>query len=680
MEDEGQKKQTDIEMSYSGNSPETQSRSALHEEALAYAERGIPVFPCKPLSKEPATPNGFHDASADPAQINLWWEENPEYNVAFQPQKAGLAVIDPDGEPGLAAWANLELEYGNAPETYTVRTPRGGLHLYFRGDLPPSQSLLGDHVDTRGGGSYVLVPPSRTADGAYRVECNAAPAPLPAWVAERLEAARRHKAVKVESAVELDTPSSIGRATAFAKSAAPSVEGAMGDKTAYVLACDLLSLGLSPEKTLEIMLEHWNDRCEPPWDEAELQTKVNNAASYAQNDAGAWAVEPSSETFGFALDKLVEDDDEAARPNPYAGDAEWNTRVASFRGREPDEDADQPEPEFWDDDGVLPKFPGGCTGVAYGQSGAGKTTVVLALLMDAIQGRGARVAVLAGEGSYGLGKMRVPAQCDAHGITPKDLRGRYRTIPRVPNLTDRADIEALIEAQRDFNPDIVVIDTLATALPGADENAASTGSLLTGNGPAGRLHSAFNAAVIFVAHSGKDASKGPRGSSAFVGNVDFVWEITTDKLAGTARLHVRKMRDGPEGFSVYFRIERAANGVPVARRISESDYRAVHREEVSQDRREVYEALKEFDEPVSTRVLAATLVPPEKRQSEEELDRLILNETKRLQFLARPNSKTGAPGVLASYVVRDHRGEALKPLMWQVPCIGDLYDDGDDEE
>lgn len=157
MEDEGQKKQPVINMSYSKNPPETQSRSDLHKAALKLAAKGIPVFPCLPMGKEPATPQGFKDASSDPAQIDVWWFENPNYNLAIQPQNMGCAVIDPDGETGLNSWAALELEYGNAPDTYTVRTPGGGLHLYFKGDLPPSQSALADHIDTRGGGSYALV-------------------------------------------------------------------------------------------------------------------------------------------------------------------------------------------------------------------------------------------------------------------------------------------------------------------------------------------------------------------------------------------------------------------------------------------------------------------------------------------------------------------------------------------
>lgn len=36
-----------------------------HQTVLEYAARGVPVFPCRVGAKEPATANGFKDATTD---------------------------------------------------------------------------------------------------------------------------------------------------------------------------------------------------------------------------------------------------------------------------------------------------------------------------------------------------------------------------------------------------------------------------------------------------------------------------------------------------------------------------------------------------------------------------------------------------------------------------------------
>jgi hypothetical protein len=54
-----------------------------------------------------------------------------------------------------------------------------------------------------------------------------------------------------------------------------------------------------------LMLESWNDRCEPPWEKEELERICNNAASYKQNSAG---VESAASDFEDAPE-VAEDND-----------------------------------------------------------------------------------------------------------------------------------------------------------------------------------------------------------------------------------------------------------------------------------------------------------------------------------------------------------------------------------
>ena len=94
--------------------------SPRHAAALEFAAAGIPVFPCIPGGKRPALDGGFKNASTDPKIINEWFAE-ADYNIAFEPEKAGFAVIDLDPKNGgPAAWDALP---GDKPRTHSVRTP-----------------------------------------------------------------------------------------------------------------------------------------------------------------------------------------------------------------------------------------------------------------------------------------------------------------------------------------------------------------------------------------------------------------------------------------------------------------------------------------------------------------------------------------------------------------------------
>ncbi len=66
------------------------------DRALAYARCGWSVFPCRPGRKEPATRNGFRDATIDDSQIKYWWERRPDANVAIATGSPGSDVLDVD--------------------------------------------------------------------------------------------------------------------------------------------------------------------------------------------------------------------------------------------------------------------------------------------------------------------------------------------------------------------------------------------------------------------------------------------------------------------------------------------------------------------------------------------------------------------------------------------------------
>jgi hypothetical protein len=150
-----------------------------------------------------------------------------------------------------------------------------------------------------------------------------------------------------------------------------------------------------------------------------------------------------------------------------------------------------------------------------------------------------------------------------------------RIVAAVPLFASPEEVAAFIKAQQDFSPNIVVLDTLATEIAGEDENSSKAAAFLTANGPAGRIRDAFQALVILPAHQGKDAAKRVRGHSGFMGNADVVLHVEADKAAGAIKVTVEKMRDGRDGFSIFFKVPPTGSAVPVPEKISEEEYRGL---------------------------------------------------------------------------------------------------------
>ena len=109
-------------------------------QALAYARRGWPVFPCLPGQKIPATRHGFRDATTDEQQIAEWFGRGFTWNLAIATGAPGPDVLDvdqhgPDGN-GFPAYARLRRAGLLTGASAYVRTPSGGLHAYFTGTTP----------------------------------------------------------------------------------------------------------------------------------------------------------------------------------------------------------------------------------------------------------------------------------------------------------------------------------------------------------------------------------------------------------------------------------------------------------------------------------------------------------------------------------------------------------------
>ena len=69
---------------------------ATLRRALAFAESGWPVFPCRPGQKIPATRHGYRDATTDQQQIKDWFGRRFDWNLAIATGAPGPDVLDVD--------------------------------------------------------------------------------------------------------------------------------------------------------------------------------------------------------------------------------------------------------------------------------------------------------------------------------------------------------------------------------------------------------------------------------------------------------------------------------------------------------------------------------------------------------------------------------------------------------
>lgn len=136
--------------------------------ARLLAGAGVPVFPVVPGAKRPLTAHGFLDASTDKTDVDRWWGRWPEANIGMPTGPvSGVDVVDVDVRPGGDGREAFRRVAGRArAERWAVEvsTPSGSLHLYYpaAADRPqPSWACASAHVDFRGAGGYVVVPPSR---------------------------------------------------------------------------------------------------------------------------------------------------------------------------------------------------------------------------------------------------------------------------------------------------------------------------------------------------------------------------------------------------------------------------------------------------------------------------------------------------------------------------------------
>ncbi len=511
-------------------------RASKAQHALQAAALGIPVFRLRRNGKKPAAKGWQREATTDPATIERLWTETPDANIGWMTGN-GLFALDIDVKQdrhGDQSLGSLQIDHGFLPTTLKNSTPTGGWHLLFKTDRPVinhgTGKKLGRGIDVRGEGGYVVGAGS-TIDGAAYQSALTPIADAPAWLVTMTD--RPIDKQNDQPVAELDTGAAIARATEYLQSQAPAaVEGQGGDHTTFTVAARLRDLAISAPQALELMLEHWNPLCSPPWDPDDLERKVANAFQYASRAPGNAAAEADFQIVSMAPAAVL----------PIVG----------F------DDIDADLNDYSLVDGILD---GGALSVLYGEPNAGKSALALSLAYHIAAGKPwagrdveqGTVVYFALEGSRGANN-RIAALKRAAGDqkrVPLFLSAGPLFLLNRASLQKARDTLAWIKDTTGKPVTWVVVDTLPRAMAGGDENTGKDMGLSIA--ALDLIRQETGAAVCAIHHSGKNTEKGARGHSSLRGAVD--QEILVTERNGQHFVSVTKMRDGAKGVKIPFAIK-----------------------------------------------------------------------------------------------------------------------------
>ncbi|MEE8442530.1 MAG: bifunctional DNA primase/polymerase, partial [Dehalococcoidia bacterium] len=491
----------------------------MTDNPLAVAARGWPIFPIVPGEKTPACTNGVLDATTNPETIRKWWTENPEANIGLNVGEAGMMVIDLD--PG-SSMEELEQNIGPIPDTALhVSTPRGGRHLYFslaEGEIvAASSSKVAKHVDIRSFHSYVLLPPSTTKDGEYKWTGQGKPAFRTDEMIRVCNSAKERSEDHDTWIIEPDLPENMQKCKDWLQNTAKvSIEGEGGNHCGYATAAMCKSYGISEETASLLMFDHWNERCNPPWEIEDLVRFCENAYQYNTSP-------PGNMTDAYQLAKQrqdfepveVEEDDGTYTVGRYTK----YTRAA----------LEKIPPSTWLIEDFITE---GGQSILFGEFGSCKTFAALDIALTIAAGYlnkpcweskvAGPVCYVAGEGVRGI-TARVKAWEALHYWSmPVETFTLTTPVPGVLEAPPQDFLNSILNVNGNYK--LIVLDTVARALQGHDDNSAEAAGKLTALVEHIQKHT--GAAVMCVAHTGLNDKSRIRGSSGFGADADTLVGVT----------------------------------------------------------------------------------------------------------------------------------------------------------
>jgi len=202
--------------------------------------------------------------------------------------------------------------------------------------------------------------------------------------------------------------------------------------------------------------------------------------------------------------------------------------------------------------------------LVYGSSGVGKTLLALDLGFHVASGfewfgnrvnRGDVVYIMS-EGTN-VSNNRIKAiEIKKNELFSNSAKHFYYLNGSVSLYSDDNDTLDFVKTVKEFSPRLVVIDTLAMAMSGGDENRTQDIGIVLKNMK--KIQQELGCHVMVLHHPGKDESRGARGSSALHAASDTVLELKKSKDVVCVR--AVKQRDMEGDKELNFKIEKVVIG------------------------------------------------------------------------------------------------------------------------
>lgn len=269
-----------------GEIAESKYIAALRWHAGIYAKLGWKMIPlhaaingvctcrlgseCKAPGKHPR-PRGWQTIATDNLKtVEKWIKKlGRKLNLGIAtgaPSGVSILDVDPD-KGGIDSLEQLEDEYGPLPETLRAITGSGGAHIAFASipgrDIVNKVKIL-PGLDIRDKGGLIVVAPSIHYKGdAYQwVNIETELADYPEWLLDLIDGRKSSRFDFVK----------------WLERQPPAIEGENGSAACMRVAAKAVRAAkIRSFDVFKIQVSQWNKRCEPPWNEAELEHKFNDA-------------------------------------------------------------------------------------------------------------------------------------------------------------------------------------------------------------------------------------------------------------------------------------------------------------------------------------------------------------------------------------------------------------------